>query len=80
LGGRPGTGRATAAAEGGEPAADAAGIDAEEVGHLLRGVSVPDALDGKTTAVFQDLGGPVALMQVDYANHKLNVHYFCRSL
>jgi hypothetical protein len=45
------------AAEGGEPAANTAGVDAEEIGDLLRGVDVVDALDGETTAVFQDFGG-----------------------
>ncbi len=50
-------GAAAVAAEGGEPTADAAGGDAEEIGDLLRGVSAVDALNGETTAVFQDLGG-----------------------
>jgi hypothetical protein len=45
------------AAESSEPAAHAAGIDAEEFGDLSRGVAVMDPLDGETTAVFQDLGG-----------------------
>jgi hypothetical protein len=31
-------------------------LDAEEIGDLLRAVSVVDALDGETTAVFQDCG------------------------
>jgi hypothetical protein len=32
-------------------------VDAEEIGDLLRAVSVVDALHGETTAVFQDCGG-----------------------
>ncbi len=44
-------------AEGSHPTADAAGIDAEEVGHLWDGVTVVDALDGQAAAVLQDIGG-----------------------
>ncbi len=48
---------AAVAAEGGEPAADTAGIDAEEIGDLWRGVPVVDALDGEAAAVLQDSRG-----------------------
>jgi hypothetical protein len=41
----------------GEPPRPLVGIDAEEIGDLLRRVSVVDALAGETTAVFQDCGG-----------------------
>src|SRR5262249_21148397 len=40
-------------AEGGVPAADAAGIDAEEFGDLRNGEAIEQALDSQATAVLQ---------------------------
>jgi hypothetical protein len=42
--------------EGRDPAANAAGIDAEEVGDLDRGVAVEDAFNGEPPPVFQFRG------------------------
>ena len=42
--------------EGGKPAANAAGVDPQEVGDLLGGVALAHALDSEATAVLQDLG------------------------
>ena len=58
LGGRPGTGRARrpsppSFAVRGDPTPDRAGIDAEELGDLLRRVSLEDSLDGEKAAMFQ---------------------------
>src|SRR5512143_260238 len=51
---------AAVTAVGSEPASDAAGIDTEEVGRLLGGVTLGHALDGEGPAVFQDIGGACA--------------------
>jgi hypothetical protein len=44
----------TLPSERGDPATDAAGSHAEEVGDLLDGVPLVDSLDGEATTVFQD--------------------------
>jgi hypothetical protein len=49
-------------------------VDAEEIGDLLGGVSVVDALDGESAAVFQNALEPVVLMQLDSANHEPRIH------